>query len=316
MASAIIDNGILFTPPLLTLALHIALHAPSYTTNGNSNVLSKVFGEGHCQEILWNYFLFLTFLMLQLLLFILAFTNGWLIPDPLTLTLTWLLPLRVIIPLSGRNESKKVRGLWKFVSVSLFLLPLGSFFLPLYQRAELQNLNFQVKCAFERKELFVNTCVHFFAFTKLHCWNPNQIIHHTCRMESLTFFNSVKDLPLCRKPADVWVSFPSKAPPSPHSNAWTARPMLWEGRTNSAAWDLFWPWWLLWDFFLEASYSHCLSTCCFCFEGKRPDKDVRFLPNGCQRWTSLLMKRHRTPARLTRWSTRREARGDCLSIAF
>ena len=137
---------------------------------------------------------------------------------------------------------------------------------------------FQVKCAFERKELFINT------------WEclPNCIaeiqtksVLHTCRMKSLIFFNSVKDLPLCRKPADVWVSFPSKAPPSPHSNAWTARPMLWEGRTNSAAWDLFWPWWLLWDFFLEASYSHCLSTCSFCFEGKRPDKDVRFPSNGC-----------------------------------
>ena len=156
MASAIIDNGILFTPPLLTLALHIALHAPSYTTNGNSNVLSKVFGEGHCQEILWNYFLFLIFLMLQLLLFILAFTNGWLIPDPLTLTLTWLLPLRVIIPLSGRNESKKVRGLWKFVSIpeSLFLLPLGSFFLTLYQRAELQNLNFSSQmCIWKERTL-------------------------------------------------------------------------------------------------------------------------------------------------------------------
>ena len=72
MESTIIVNEF----PLLTLALHIALHAPSYTTNGNSNVLSKVFGEGHWQEILWNYFLFLIFLMLQLLLFILAFTNG------------------------------------------------------------------------------------------------------------------------------------------------------------------------------------------------------------------------------------------------
>ena len=78
MASAIIDNGILFTPPLLTLALHIALHAPSYTTNGNSNVLSKVFGKhrGALEEISLNYFLFLTFLMLQLLLFILAITSG------------------------------------------------------------------------------------------------------------------------------------------------------------------------------------------------------------------------------------------------